>query len=75
MFKSYEIDKSKIDKPTFFRSLAKYFPDATTLYLGGDEIMKSPKMSWRAMNRTKSEKGGIWLTSEYGHTSVFCPKS
>ncbi len=38
MFKSYEIDYKKIDRPTFFRSLGKYFHEATTLYLGGDKI-------------------------------------
>jgi hypothetical protein len=38
MFKSYEIDKSKIDKPTFFKSLAKYFSDATTFYGGGSGL-------------------------------------
>jgi hypothetical protein len=43
MFKSYEIDYKKIDRPTFFRSLGKYFPDATTLYVGGGEIAEDVK--------------------------------
>jgi hypothetical protein len=43
MFKAYEIDNRRIDKPTFFRLLAKYFPEATTLYLGGSEIAEDVK--------------------------------
>ena len=48
MFKSYEIDKSKIDRPNFFRSLAKYFPDATSLYVGGDNIAEDVMACYEA---------------------------
>ncbi len=43
MFKAFEIDNLNIDKPMFFRALAKYFPDATTLYVGGDAIAEDVK--------------------------------
>ena len=48
MFKAYEIDNRNIDKPAFFKSLAKYFLDATTLYVKGSGITEDVKACYKS---------------------------
>jgi hypothetical protein len=53
MFKSYEIDYKQIDRPTFFRSLGKYFHEATTLYSGGDKIAEDVMLCYASHEKTE----------------------
>ncbi len=51
MFQTYIIDKDKIDKLTFFKSLPKFFPDATTFYGGGSGLPVRLGQSMRHMRK------------------------
>jgi len=66
MFNSYEIDKGKIDKPTFFK-LPGYFPDATTFYARGTWIAGDVKACYESheneegmnLSPSQEEKGTV----------------
>lgn len=48
MSEYWEIDEGKLDSCRFFSALAKYFPDATTLYAEGSSIAEDVKACYRA---------------------------
>lgn len=48
MSKYREIEEGRLDSPSFFAALGKYFPDATTFYAEGSSIAEDVKNFYRA---------------------------
>ncbi len=67
MFKSYTIDRNKIDKATFFKSLLKYFPETTTFYGGGTGL----PVRVRATYETHEDEG-MYIPSSQTDRSYRC---